>query len=241
MTLNGAQRHPFKRGCSSSCQEAPAGTLGYLLPSRLLSDKSWELPLTGACSFQAQRDTDESCVLFFGPTQSRAKLQGFEDNSQNTCTRGLLCLSGVCWGQHAVQRASRGTARPASPAGASALLLLLECVIRVQRSRSCSALLGFPALHLAGEEARKPSVCWWCCRKSTQMMRLSEFLNERIASLLLASHLKPSFPSSGAHLIPDMLPFTLGSSFTAVLNKSGAFRSKIVTLKQMPLVWYKAV
>lgn len=72
-----------------------------------------------------------------------------------------------------------------------------------------------------------------CC-KSTQMMRFIEFLKERIASLLLSSHLKPSFPSSGAHLIPDMLPFTPGSSFTAVLNKSRAFGSKNVTPKQTP-------
>lgn len=132
-----------------------------------------------------------------------------------------------------MQRVCGGTARPASPAGAAALLLLLECVIGVQRS----ALLGFPALHLAGEEARrrfslrKPSAC--CC-KSTQMMRLSEFLNERIASLLLSSQMKPSFPSSGAHLIPDMLPFTLALSFAAVLNKSRAFGGKNVTLKQTP-------
>lgn len=46
-------------------------------------------------------------------------------------------------------------ALPPRPARPRPSVLLLECVIGVQRSRSCSALLGFPALHLAGEEARR--------------------------------------------------------------------------------------
>lgn len=191
--------------CFSACQES-AGTLGYQRLSRWASDKSWALEQT--------RSLWMLRVLLEHKGSSNP--HSIMENHVNLETIAKTRARVVC-----CVRTAHGCVLGWACCVTCFLRYSVCCLPQPVRLRAfswssvwvcwsaeggCSALLGFPALHLAGGTASR----WWHCCKQTHnetiMGEKSGFKGENHFLLLMSSHLKlPSLPgSSYMHIIKSL-------------------------------------